>query len=217
MANYVRCVLRMEGVTDLPIFSRDEEGRMALDFNTIDRQPESLDIESGVKEDRSIGVLAAMLQVYTVGSPIHRKEVALTDSDRELALNGLKYAENIVRHGFATWYGWRRAHWGTKWNAMYAEENEDRNTVRFDVANSAPLPAIRKLAAMYPGREITLSWADEDIGSNTGVFHIDENGEEDISEFMWRCEDALETYVDCWRSTEGLAKVDGRWAVEDED
>ena len=86
---------------------------------------------------------------------------------REEALDlGQKYIDNIARYGYKTWYGWRRAYWGTKWNAYDCEVSGD--AVTFNTAWNAPLPIYRALGKMFPHAEFEVVFADEDVGANTG-------------------------------------------------
>jgi hypothetical protein len=66
------------------------------------------------------------------------------------------------------WYQWSCSHWGTKWNAY--DMVVDTDGIRFETAWSCPEPIVRKLAEMLPGVEWQWAYADEDIGSNCGLW-----------------------------------------------
>ena len=78
--------------------------------------------------------------------------------------------EELARYpGERNWYYWAREHWGTKWNAYGFEEiPEGKGDIRFCTAWSAAHPVVKELSAQYPDVRFELTWADEDIGSNTG-------------------------------------------------
>ena len=55
MPNYVSNMIKMKGITALPLFEKDKEtGEKYFDFNKLIPMPESLDIESGSHTDDSI-------------------------------------------------------------------------------------------------------------------------------------------------------------------
>ena len=69
-----------------------------------------------------------------------------------------------------------RAVWGTKWNACEPQADVDAGTAEFETAWSCPKPIFVELSKRFPGDEIVVEFADEDIGSNCGSFTI-KNGE----------------------------------------
>ena len=89
--------------------------------------------------------------------------------DRLISLyeKGKAYYSNVEKYGFADWYHWSIANWGTKWNA-YETQILDGDTIMFDTAWAAPLPIIEALSKKYWRVPIYIKYADEDMGSNTG-------------------------------------------------
>lgn len=77
--------------------------------------------------------------------------------------------------GFDNWYEWSRKNWGTKWNA-YEIKREGENAIYFETAWSPPVPVLVALAKKYPQAKFTLEYADESIGSHTGII-VYEGGE----------------------------------------
>ena len=63
-----------------------------------------------------------------------------------------RQAENVKQYGYTTWYEWRVANWGTKWDIGECEaEIEDDGyglTLSFDTAWSPPVGAYEKLMAL---------------------------------------------------------------------
>lgn len=173
MPNHVKNIVRMEGITKLPLFTVEQ----CFDFNKIIPMPESLNIEPGSLED--IAVEAVMRKLDHVRYSFQRKSYRrMTDdefqqrthgrNENELAKIGLQYISNKVLYGATTWYDWRCDNWGTKWNA-YSNERQDEDTISFETAWSNPEPVMLKLSEMYPEVVIEHWWADEDMGSNDGI------------------------------------------------
>lgn len=83
------------------------------------------------------------------------------------------------------WYSWNIDNWGTKWGA-YDHSIEpapgDLCRVQFDTAWSHPVPVIAALAAKFPDEEISVVYADEDLGSNCGRYKI--KGDETYDEYF---------------------------------
>lgn len=70
--------------------------------------------------------------------------------------------------------------WGTKWNAMDTEVEEDY--IKFQTAWAMPKPVVFALSEKFPEELIKIKYADEDLGFNCGSFTI-KNGvviEQDI-------------------------------------
>lgn len=100
--------------------------------------------------------------------------------------------QNEERYGYATWYEFAIANWGTKWNAY--DIYVDAESITFQTAWSTPEPIIKSLSTMIPDATIQVKYADEDWGSNCGIYEY-KNGElmyeEDLSQNMVGKEDSL--------------------------
>jgi len=74
-----------------------------------------------------------------------------------------QYNENLEKYGHGTWYGWCKAHWGSKWNAedsvIFARL--DSLVVRFTAANAFPKKVILALSKKWPGIAVQVQYADE--------------------------------------------------------
>ena len=66
------------------------------------------------------------------------------------------------------WTKFNRGNWGTKWNA-YSQDKIDDNTISFDTAWSSSQVIVDAIAKKFTSVLITLTYADEDTGSNVGV------------------------------------------------
>ena len=75
------------------------------------------------------------------------------------------------------WYSWSIENWGTKWDAddvSVVRKSNTRALIYFDTAWSAPIPIYEAIKKMYPGLDVKVEYADEDLGYNCGTWH---NGE----------------------------------------
>lgn len=92
----------------------------------------------------------------------------------------------------------QRKVWGTKWNACEPSADPDAGTCQFETAWSCPLGVLVKVSERFPDDVITVTYADDDIGSNCGTFTLKagEAVEEDIAP-SW--EVMTEEQKDKWR------------------
>lgn len=72
-------------------------------------------------------------------------------------------------------YDWSIDHWGTKWNTSYSNCDQRTQTFDFETAWSAPDPVVAELAKKFPNAKFIHKFADEDIGSNCGIY-VYQNG-----------------------------------------
>jgi hypothetical protein len=62
--------------------------------------------------------------------------------------------------------------WGTKWNAYDQVIDLDVGVLSFDTAWSCPMPVLQELSKRHPDDEITIRYADEDLGCNCGTVKL---------------------------------------------
>lgn len=217
MPNYVKNIVEMAEIADLPLF-QEEDGKKFFDFNTLIPMPEELNLDAGAPEMVSIRAVLNKIRKFGIGRFVdigidekyvneerlieyaNFRGMAFSDLERE----GLKYIRNLVYFGYSSWFDWRCQYWGTKWNAMETEII-DEDTISFWTAWNNPSPIIAELGKRYPDREIEHWWADEDIGYNSGhrlVYGdmIDDFFCDELSQ------DAFETYVKCWGENSSLVR-----------
>jgi len=243
----------MRGISSAPLFTEGEEKKQFFDFNKIIEMPESLNIESGSMTEQCIVYyltnrctlplrsltddrknLIKELVVNMFGGEGWAKEVfnrvledtkaAEEEKKEKLYQNGKTYVENYQKYGATTWYDWRVKHWGTKWNACESEvKGED--VVEFKTAWSAPIPIVEQLSRMYPEKVVSIMWADEDAGSNTGDIAY-QNGFAALDEITGdailfntpdnQSNEAYNLYVALWGKSNCLSKdIDGNWQHND--
>lgn len=237
MPNHVTNVIRMQGITTLPLFTKKDDQKL-FDFNKLIPMPKSLNIDSGSVAEESIIYFLTERGTIPLDCLEERKRdiidqtVTNTFGGNEWAQNvfnrvmgraskqkaygskiytaGKIYVQNYLKYGCTTWYDWCIKNWGTKWNS-YSNETLDENTIQFDTAWSRPEPILKKLAEMYPSLKIEHWWADEDIGYNTGHI-VYENGEEHGGSVVNRSHEAYEIYIFCHDGeSDCLEKVNGVW------
>lgn len=80
--------------------------------------------------------------------------------------------ENFRACGYLHSMEFARKVWGTKWNACEPKAEPDEGRCSFDTAWSCPEPVLVELSKRFPDDSITVTYADEDIGSNCGTFAL---------------------------------------------
>lgn len=78
--------------------------------------------------------------------------------------------ENHRACGYLHSMDWQRSKWGTKSNACEPEHSIEAGTAQFDTAWSCPDTLLIVLSERFPEDEISVTYADEDIGCNCGSF-----------------------------------------------
>lgn len=196
MPNHVTNIIKLEGDKEqiqklFEAICNDEYGPGTIDFEKITPMPQSLDIESGSRTEKGLNAYYEFSLVYKelngdnadyLNIPPKAEKAFLAqrnDISKDEWELGKAAFKNILQYGFADWYNWRVANWGTKWNAYGYDEHDDysnKDTLEFLTAWSAPHPVISKLSEMFPEVEINHKWADEDMGYNVGE-HVYNGGE----------------------------------------
>ena len=80
--------------------------------------------------------------------------------------------ENFRACGYLHRMDFARKVWGTKRNACESTADPENGSCKFDTAWSCPVPIFKKLSERFPEELITVTYADEDIGHNCGVFTL---------------------------------------------
>ncbi|MBP3996706.1 hypothetical protein [Pseudomonas koreensis] len=103
--------------------------------------------------------------------------------------------------------------WGTKWNAYDQVIDLDSGEISFDTAWSCPMPVLKELSKRHPNDEITVRYADEDIGSNCGTVKL-KAGETVSSDVAGRWDEMSEERRQHWAS---WARELKGWTESEED
>src|SRR5258706_9774420 len=102
---------------------------------------------------------------------------------------GRAYADSGARFGYPTWWEWRIAHWGTKWNldsdSFTLEADEPCGlSMWFDTAWSPALPILEALTQRFPELSLRMIYADD--GGGFAGEAIGETGELTDTERDWQ-------------------------------
>lgn len=189
MPNWVQNNIKFSGDTAeikkmLEAIKNDEISFGSIDFNKIIPMPESLNIECGSITDKGIEMVKNYLEnlpaelkgkegtYEEVLEDLHNHSADISDDEEKKIWDiGVTAVDNLYKYNAPTWYEWCNDNWNTKWNACGYDENtdySDSDFIWFQTAWSAPVPVIQKLSEMYPNIELTLEFADEDLGQNCG-------------------------------------------------
>ncbi len=174
----------------------------ALDFDRIVPMPAELDLEESSTGSIGYQVLAGDWQTvagypwvadhgsFATREALIRHFEALDAAEENPELHylalGRRYLANQERFGYTTWYRWRIAHWGTKWNVYpHAEpltvDEPCALELNFDTAWSPALPILAALTERYPALAFEMAYADEGAGF-AGVASAQGGEVEDASE-----------------------------------
>ena len=229
MPNHISNLVRVQGKeSDVQKFltkvigkDKDWNGEEVdtFDFNRIIPMPVELDLKTESSE-----------VIYFIEGTKPFPDWA--ESDPEKKVQFLKevelYKPNMAKYGAYTWYGWRREHWGTKWNSydfFWVDEgstDEDGNftvSFMFNTAWSTPYGIWEAVAVQYPDLEIDVVYADEDTGYNAGRFHLIDGCDYEY-ETKGGSDEAMECYFETHPGSEEfwVKNEDGEWVwAEDED
>lgn len=148
-----------------------------FDFSRVIPQPEGISVEPhmGVIDAAKIackdfpnphadgwdGILARL----ELGN-MRKQKSPLEFNDEEWG-HFIQCLQNRKAHGHYTWFEWNREHWGTKWNAYSIKIEAE---IRFETAWKMPEPVMRAIVKALPGIDFTWCYADEDYGSNLGIW-----------------------------------------------
>lgn len=130
----------------------------------------------------------------------------LTETDAPAKINDVKKAqENIKKYGYADWYDWRVANWGTKWDvdqAIIISEKDGEVTFGFDTAWAPPIKAFDMIASKNPELRFELEYEEPGMGFfgravfEDGMFVADDDYEWD------------ERYDDGWWLYQNMCDLD---------
>lgn len=167
----------LKGETD------DDNTPCYIDFNNIIPMPKELQIEASSSGEMGMQYIISM-QRKPFNSQDELKTIQWIESQdekvrKEVLQLGATYLRNLGTYGYATWYEWSIATWGTKWNA-YNQEFDEPNIIWFDTAWDGVPQLIQKLSERFPDVELHYAYADENLGSNVGR-GIARNGEIDMT------------------------------------
>ena len=133
----------------------------SIDFNKIVPMPESLDIESSTLTSRSLEVYRQFIAARDAGEDTSEFQEMWDSGEASLSLGERAY-DNVKKYGAPTWYEWRNANWGSKWNAsQYGGMYDEPDAFIFDTPWSFPLAAMVALSNMFPSISFSAEWRAE--------------------------------------------------------
>lgn len=149
-----------------------------IDFNTAAPFPGPNDEWDAISMD------AEMAAKVVCGTPVdsHPLIGALQASNRErINLRTMRedcfkqfigMLENYRACGYLHSMDFARKVWGTKWNACRPKAEPAEGRCEFETAWSCPEGVLKKVSERFPDDTITVTFADENIGSNCGTFTL---------------------------------------------
>jgi len=99
-----------------------------------------------------------------------------TDKEKEMLAI---YASNKANHGYAHWYDWQVANWGTKWDARvedFQDENPKDVMIYFDTAWSPPVEFLRWFSEKNPDVVFSMEYDEEGMFFEGKTTHDPVNG-----------------------------------------
>ena len=105
--------------------------------------------------------------------------MASEEEIKEDISNTLRSFYNMETYGSTDWYEFHIDKWGTKWNARTMYLDEESGFVEFQTAWSCPFEILEELSKYT---DIAVSYADEDLGANFGVYKITNGVTENLIE-----------------------------------
>lgn len=180
---------QLQAAEDDAALARDDRNEAIADSVTFDVLPFSTEQIAVLDAALRRGQIEDVYEVWNVCKTALDDEIArrikkLSDESFEQFIQMLR---NFRKIGFLHSMDFARAKWGTKWNACDSSADIEAGTAEFDTAWSCPVPIFEALSRRFPEDVITVTYADEDIGSNCGTFSM-RNGAQISSEIApaWR-------------------------------
>lgn len=225
MPNWVRTYVTVNGPqASLLAFKSKAAGHIspdgatqALSFESFIPMPASLLVEHssdgklGLEVFHGGDISRHLLAKHTIEAGVFDREGLMLWTDLtqpDARVTGKAWHDNIAEHGFATWYGWSVANWGTKWDAsdsaLHAETPSELKYV-FDTAWSPAEPVLFAMTEQFPELTFTAQFDEE-----SGEFYYEvvwESGER-VSETQLERES-------CGDEDEDKREGDGLVAEED--
>jgi hypothetical protein len=154
----------------------NDKGR--VDFNTAAPFPgphndwDGIFLEAETAAEAVLGIALNSHPLISALEQSNRERVNINSMSEESFRQFVGMLENYRACGYLHSMDFARKVWGTKWNACEATANPDEGRCQFDTAWSCPMGVLVKVSERFPDEAITVTYADEDIGSNCGTFTL---------------------------------------------
>ena len=148
-----------------------------VDFNTAAtfEGPNNWDgicMDAEMVAEMACGIQVATHPLIGALQASNREQCDLRKMSEESFKQMLGMLENYRACGYLHSMSFARDVWGTKWNASEPKAEPDEGRCQFDTAWSCPMGVLVKMSERFPDDAITVTYADEDIGSNCGTFKL---------------------------------------------
>lgn len=119
--------------------------------------------------EKALGIIDGhpLIQSLQIQNQDRSRVQSMSDESFEQFVGMLR---NYREHGYLHSMAFARDKWGTKWNACESQVDLEDGTAAFETAWACPKPVLIALSERFPDDEISVVFADEDIGSNCGSF-----------------------------------------------
>lgn len=192
MPNYVKNSITADPQTVKKITEMMRSDESSFDFNNLVKMPEDLNIKSSPMGEEGAKCLLEKSNSF-LGVRFNSFPNEIGKSEEALEL-GRKYLINIAKYGYATWYEWRIANWGTKWLAESIDVGND--SIYFGTAWHGVGELMQKLSEKLGNVPFEYMYASENTGYECGrlllqnghviIDDIPEEGSQDAYEIFFR-------------------------------
>ena len=152
----------------------NSEGR--VDFNTAAPFPgphndwDGIFLDAETAAEAVLGVALSHNPLLAMMERSSRERIDIAGMREDSFRQFVGMLENYRSCGYLHSMDFARKVWGTKWNACEPSADPDEGCCKFDTAWSCPEGVLAKVSERFPDDTITVTYADEDIGSNCGTF-----------------------------------------------
>ena len=210
MPNYVKNRITLCGKGAAKFCEKLEGENGEFDFNKLIPMPSSLDVECGSNTIKGLFIYASKQKDILIEAQNYIEEKCknwsiedfrLTEEEeKQLYDLGEQVYRNIVKYDYPTWYEWRNANWGTKWNAMNVSKevvSEDNVIIEFETAWDYPMPIFKKISRKFMGY-VNCEYAEEQMYLFVGSMDFFNGHLIGFNECEDNSEEARELYHNLW-------------------
>ena len=152
------------------------EGR--VDFNVIAPFPgphgswDRIYVDAETAAESVLGFALSNSPLLAMMERSSRESIDIASMSEKSFRQFVGMLENYRSCGYLHSMDFARKVWGTKWNACEPIAEPDECRCKFYTAWSCPTGALMKVSERFPDDAITVTYADEDLGSNCGTFTL---------------------------------------------
>ena len=201
----IRAMMNSEGRIDF---------RMAAPFPGPHDDWDGISMDAETAAEAVLGIALNDNPLIAMFEKSNRERIDIAALNEDSFRQFVGMLENYRACGHLHSMDFARKAWGTKWNACEPITEPEEGRCQFDTAWSCPEGVLVKVSERFPDDTITVTYADEDIGSNCGTFTLKAGQvvEQDIAP-PWR--DMTDDEKARWRAF--ACEVKGRSPEPDEE